>query len=101
MHGRLWLSPYVPRTRGDEPLTKDRANEKWMFPAHAGMNRLSTQAEAIYEMFPAHAGMNRFHATDWERLRQAMFPAHAGMNRPDDVPRTRGDEPKFEIATPD
>ena len=40
----------VPRTRGDEPLTDEYCNmARCLFPAHAGMNRLtlSTMATAF------------------------------------------------------
>ena len=52
-----------------------------VFPAHAGMNRVTTLArKSRYGVFPAHAGMNR----DLLRIRcgtEDVFPAHAGMNR--------------------
>ena len=76
-----------------------------LFPAHAGMNRISLDAfpsegpsEAVPRtrgdeppqdpgschgtgLFPAHAGMNRVEDAP-ARFIGILFPAHAGMNRP-------------------
>ena len=98
----------VPRTRGDEPAMRPRSAATKMFPecarrdfmvslimfpAHAGMNRVDSNEQGVWDvprtrgdeptvplgmvaMFPAHAGMNRSRPT-----LAKMFPAHAGMNR--------------------
>ncbi len=72
----------------------------FMFPAHAGMNRLW----ALLPMFPLNVPRTRGDEPcirSIYALALAMFPAHAGMNRAGlnprqpylNVPRTRGDEP--------
>ena len=84
-----------------------------VFPARAGMNRLSPRTSGVPRprgdepagrlavgVFPARAGMNRWSALETAEAR--VFPARAGMNRilfPADrpsngVPRPRGDEPE-------
>ena len=72
-----------------------------MFPAHAGMNRISVILDDLREYVPRTRGDEPNTTTPVKMIHCLMFPAHAGMNRSPpaaptaalDVPRTRGDEP--------
>ena len=71
----------VPRTRGDEPLQRTRRQRSGcVFPARAGMNRMSEIRASAPPVFPARAGMNRSIVDD-RRMPRWVFPARAGMNR--------------------
>ncbi len=71
-----------------------------VFPAPAGMNRLTALPSAVWCCVPRASG-DEPHANDLADLAGDVFPAPAGMNRglgekraiQTSVPRASGDEP--------
>ena len=73
---------------------------RFVFPAHAGMNRLYGLSGMMFQRVPRPRGDEPSFGIGLPLLKN-VFPAHAGMNRDVSaassyrrrVPRPRGDEP--------